>query len=157
MSAGLRRHRWVREQLFDRRQDQPRAYEVGRRYLSSSWRYGGADLRADLVAAALSDRSAAAAWLALVALSQSPDVEAPALLDEILQAAPLPEEMRAYEALMMGRWRVLRGDARGCAILEKLQASAKSGAEGLAATAESLYLRCADAGLYLDAARKAVE
>lgn len=156
-SASIARNRWVREAVIQERMERPNSEEAVRKYLASGWRYREVDLRVDLIVAALEETSAPVLWLSLNASSRSPSAEAPAELYELLAQARVPAGVAVRAELAYGRWLILRGDRRGCELLRGVAEAAINDADGLAASAKTLYHRCDDAGLYLDAARRAVE
>lgn len=157
MNATVYRNHWVRTEILANASQWPMSEAVARRYLAAAWRYRDGDLRSDLVAAALTEEAAPVIWLAYVASARSPDQEVVERLYTMLDAFELPDELAHRRALWWGRWLLLRGDRAGCSVLETLAQGDENWADGLAASARTLYHRCADAGLYLDAARRAVE
>lgn len=157
ITNAMERNRWVRSRLIEERSERPKSEAAGRRYLAESWRYRDGDMRMDLIATALEEDSAPGLWLAFIAGSRSPSVESVGLLVQRLEKAEIPEAFRTRLVLQYSRWLLLRGDVSGCSILRSMATSSENDADGVAANARTLYHRCSKPGLYLDAARRAVE
>lgn len=157
MSETVRRHAWVRRQLIEQRAQFPNSERAGRRYLASPWAYRPSDMQMDLLVAALEEESIAAAWLAFLLTNGSSLGAAADTLAPRLAQADLPEGMHRRFELERARGFILRGDRRGCRLAGSLIAGTEGEGDGIAAAAKHLVGRCEAPGLYLDAARSAVE
>lgn len=156
-SETVARHVWVRRQLIEQRAAYPRSERAGRRYLAAPWAHRGADMQLDILAVALEEQSTAGLWLAFLLANNSALGEAADSLAMRLEMSDLPADVRRRFVLERARGLVLRGSSLGCHLARSLIAASEGEGDGIAASARPLLWRCEAPGLYLDAARGAVE
>lgn len=154
---AMERNLWVRKQLIEERAFAPRAYDAGRHFLTQAWNYRGMDLRLELLSATFSEKSLPLIWLAYRMSAGSELTETAETLASTLRGAELPPSVRERFMLdELGRWS-RQGQTSKCATYRALETESAPFRNAIAVEATMLRERCEAAGLYLDAARRAVE
>lgn len=157
MTTSMARAVWVREKLIDARKTSPHSSQAARRYLTQMWRYRPLELRMDLLASALHEGSAPAAWLAYRFSARTAESVASDILEDLLLEASLPVDVGQRFTLDRLRRSVLRGTNSGCEVGLGLEKSSSNAGNAVSDKALMLRKRCKVSGRYLDAARRAME
>lgn len=157
LTAAMERNLWVRRQLIEDKDRFPASYASAMRYLAAGWNYRGLDVRLDLLSAALEEKSVAATWLAYRMSSASELGSAAERLAETLRHSVLPTSVQERFALdELKRWG-RAGLSEYCGTYRALEDTTSYFGNATATEARMLRERCEASGLYLDAARRAVE
>lgn len=158
LTHDMQRNVWVRRHAIEEQEAFPRCYQASQRYLSEAWNYRGLDLRFDLLSAALEEKSPACTWLAYrVAATSYLGVAADILAQQLNASERVPPSVELQFSLdQLARWARL-GESDKCRQYLHLESAEKAFGSAIAAHARVLRERCEVSGLYLDAARRAVE